>query len=188
VRLGLKHVVLTSVTRDDLPDGGAGQFARSIQAIRMRLPNVTIEVLVPDFQGSTGALEKVFAARPDVFNHNIETVERLTSQVRDGAGYSRSLDVLAQAKQSGFVTKSGIMVGLGETCGEVLQTMSDLRNSGCDMLTIGQYLRPTKGQMKVAEYVHPIVFDWFAELGKTLGFVSVKAGPLIRSSYHARAN
>ena len=184
-RLGLNHVVLTSVTRDDLPDGGAGQFALTIQAIRRRLPRATVEVLVPDFGGSLSALATVIAARPDVFNHNVETVERLSARVRARATYRRSLAVLAWAKQHGLTTKSGLMVGLGETCGEVIETMRDLRRAGCDILTIGQYLQPTGRQLAVADHVHPVVFAWYREVGQSLGFREVVAAPLVRSSYRA---
>ena len=183
--MGLHHVVLTSVTRDDLPDGGAGQFALTIQAVRRRLPGATVEVLVPDFNGSLVALGAVVAAQPDVFNHNVETVEWLSDRVRAKAEYRRSLAVLAWAKQRGLTTKSGLMVGLGETCGEVIETMRDLRRAGCDILTIGQYLQPTGHQLEVADHVHPVVFAWYRDVGLTLGFQSVLADPLVRSSYHA---
>lgn len=184
-RLGLHHVVLTSVTRDDLPDGGASQFALTIQAVRRRLPGATVEVLVPDFGGSLSALGTVAAAQPDVFNHNVETVERLSNRVRAKAEYRRSLAVLAWAKQCGLTTKSGLMVGLGETCGEVIETLRDLRRAGCDILTIGQYLQPTSQQIEVADHVHPVVFAWYREVGQALGFQLVMAEPLVRSSYHA---
>jgi len=185
VRLGLQHVVLTSVTRDDLPDGGAGHFAAAIQAIRDRLPQTTVEVLVPDFGGALAALDRVIAVRPDVFNHNIETVERLSRQVRAKAEYHRSLGVLAYAHQHGLVVKSGLMLGMGERCGEVVDAMRDLRRAGCQILTLGQYLQPTDHQLPVTEYIHPELFDWYAEVGHTLGFRRVIAGPLVRSSYHA---
>jgi lipoic acid synthetase len=184
-RLGLQHVVLTSVTRDDLPDGGAGQFALTIRAIRNRLPGATVEVLVPDFNGSLAALGTVADAQPDVFNHNVETVERLSGRVRAKAEYRRSLAVLAWAKQRGLTTKSGLMVGLGETCGEVIEAMRDLRRAGCDILTIGQYLQPTIHQLEVADHVHPVVFAWYRDVGQALGFQTVLADPLVRSSYHA---
>jgi len=184
-RLGLRHVVLTSVTRDDLPDGGAGQFALTLRAIRNRLPGATVEVLVPDFNGSLAALDTVADAQPDVFNHNVETVERLSGRMRAKAEYRRSLAVLAWAKQRGLTTKSGLMVGLGETCGEVIETMRDLRRAGCDILTIGQYLQPTVHQLEVADHVHPVVFAWYREVGQALGFQTVLADPLVRSSYHA---
>jgi len=184
-RLGLRHVVLTSVTRDDLPDGGAGHFALTIQALRRRLPGVTVEVLIPDFAGSLSALSTVADAQPDVFNHNLETVERLSSQVRARANYRRSLAVLSWARRRGLTTKSGLMVGLGETCGEVISAMRDLRRAGCELLTLGQYLQPTERQLAVAHYVHPIVFAWYREIGQSMGFRKVIAGPLVRSSYHA---
>jgi lipoic acid synthetase len=178
-------VVLTSVARDDLPDGGAHHFAVTIRSVRQRLPQATIEVLVPDFGGSLQALTTVTNARPDVFNHNVETVARLSDRVRAKAKYKRSLAVLDWAKQRGLATKSGLMVGLGETCGEVVDTMRDLRQAGCDIVTIGQYLQPTLRQLDVVEYVHPIVFAWLQEVGESLGFRAVAAGPLVRSSYHA---
>jgi lipoic acid synthetase len=184
-RLELRHVVLTSVTRDDLPDGGASQFALTIQAVRRRLPGVTVEVLIPDLGGSLAALATVADARPDVFNHNVETVARLAGRVRSKANYRRSLAVVAWAKHRGLTTKSGLMVGLGETCGEVIETTRDLRRAGCDILTIGQYLQPTERQLAVASYVHPAVFDWYREVGESMGFRKVEAGPLVRSSYHA---
>jgi lipoic acid synthetase len=184
-RMGLHHVVITSVTRDDLPDGGAGQFALTIQIIRDRMPGTTVEVLVPDFRGSLSALDTVTAAGPDVFNHNVETVERLSNKVRAKADYNRSLAVLAWAKQRGMTTKSGLMVGLGETCGEVIDTMRDLRRAGCDILTIGQYLQPTSRQIPVTDHVHPVVFAWFRAVGRSMGFQTVLSNPLARSSYHA---
>lgn len=186
-RLGLRHVVLTSVSRDDLSDGGAGQFALTIKALRHRLPAATIEVLVPDFSGSLSALETVAAAGPDVLNHNVETVERLSARVRAKADYGRSLAVLTWAKQRGLTTKSGLMVGLGETCAEVMQTMRDLRRARCDILTIGQYLQPTSRQLPVVDHVHPAVFAWYREVALSMGFHAVEAAPLVRSSYHADA-
>jgi lipoic acid synthetase len=185
VRMGLQHVVLTSVTRDDLPDGGASHFALTVRTIRHRSPCTTVEVLIPDFCGSLAALDTMAAAAPDVFNHNVETVERLSPTVRSRAGYRRSLAVLAWAGQRGLTTKSGLMVGLGETCGEVIDTMRDLRRAGCHILTIGQYLRPTDLQLPVADYVHPVMFAWYREVGRSMGFHTVAAGPLVRSSYHA---
>ncbi len=184
-QLQLQHIVLTSVTRDDLPDGGARQFALTIKAIRRRLPRATVEVLVPDFNGSLAALGIVVNANPDVFNHNVETVERLSARVRAKAEYRRSLAVLTWAKQRGLTTKSGLMVGLGETCGEVIETMRDLRRAGCDILTIGQYLQPTNRQLEVVEHIHPAVFAWYRDVGQKLGFQAVLADPLVRSSYHA---
>ncbi len=184
-RLGLRHVVVTSVARDDLADGGAAHFAATIRELRHRLPGAVVEVLVPDFGGSLSALETVAAARPDLFNHNIETVERLTGQVRGRADYRRSLGVLAWAKKRGLTTKSGLMVGLGESCGEVIEAMRDLRRAGCDLITIGQYLQPTPRQLDVAEYVHPTVFGWYRDVARTLGFREVASAPLVRSSYRA---
>lgn len=184
-RLGLCHVVITSVARDDLADGGAGQFAATIQAIRGRLPGATIEVLVPDFGGSLASMETVAAAAPDLFNHNLETVERLSDGVRTKASYRRSLDVMAWANRRGLVTKSGLMVGLGETCEEVIDAMRDLRHAGCDILTIGQYLQPTPHQLEVADHIHPTVFAWYRDVAEALGFRGMAISPLARSSYHA---
>lgn len=187
VRLGLDHVVVTSVTRDDLPDGGAGQFAETIEAVRRRLPRSTVEVLIPDFAGSCAALERVLAAEPDVLNHNLETVPRLYARVRPGADYRRSLGVLAYARTRGkrVKTKSGLMLGLGECATEVLQVLQDLRRAGCDMLTLGQYLQPTDRQLPVARYVPPDEFQGYQDRAEQMGFRSVAAGPLVRSSYHA---
>ncbi|MGE5619161.1 MAG: lipoyl synthase [Sphingomonadaceae bacterium] len=184
-RLGLRHVVVTSVARDDLPDGGAGLFAATIRAIRRRLPEAIVEVLVPDFGGSQSALESVADARPDVFNHNLETVERLSGSVRARASYRRSLGVLAWARRRGLKTKSGLMVGLGERCGEVVDAMRDLRRVGCDLLTIGQYLQPSPRQQEVVDYIHPAVFDWYREVALAMGFQGVASSPLVRSSYRA---
>lgn len=183
--LNLQHVVITSVTRDDLADGGAAHFAETIRAIRNRLPGAVIEVLVPDFCGSLRALEVVAAARPDILNHNVETVARLTPLVRASASYRRSLGVLRWARGRGLVTKSGFMVGLGETCGEVIDTMRDLRWMGVSILTIGQYLQPTSRQLEVSDYVHPALFEWYREIAETMGFRKVVSAPLVRSSYHA---
>jgi len=190
-RLALRHVVITSVTRDDLPDGGAGHFARTIRAVRRRLPKAVIEVLTPDFQGSTAAVETVLAARPDIFNHNVETVQRLYPTVRPEADYRRSLDVLAYAKRRAVEgnlalhTKSGLMVGLGETADEVRECLADLRRAGCDMLTIGQYLAPSPEHVPVARFVDPDEFAaWEAE-ARAMGFKAVAAGPFVRSSYQA---
>ena len=185
--LGLSHVVVTSVTRDDLPDGGAGHFAATIRALRRELPAASIEVLVPDFRGDPDALEQVLAAGPDVLNHNLETVPRLYPGVRPQADYRRSLEVLRRAKQrrpSGL-TKSGLMVGLGETSDEVRVVMEDLRGVECDLLTIGQYLRPSRAHLPVSEYVLPETFERYRQQGEALGFAGVQAGPLVRSSFHA---
>lgn len=185
--LGLKYVVITSVTRDDLPDGGADHFARCIEALRSEIPNVSVEVLTPDFRGDPAALEKVLAAGPDVFNHNVETVPRLYSLVRPQADYRRSLDVLRRARQLAKrgAVKSGLMVGLGETPSEVLQVMSDLRAAGCDLVTIGQYLRPSRDHLPVREYVSPGRFEYYRLEGEKAGFAAVSSGPLVRSSYNA---
>lgn len=183
--LALRHVVVTSVTRDDLPDGGAGQFALTIKAIRDNISGILIEVLTPDFRGDEGALDTVLEARPDIFNHNLETVPSLYSIVRPQAGYRRSLDVLTRSKKAGLITKSGIMVGLGERPGEVREVLSDLKNSGVDAVTIGQYLRPTRANLEVVEYVEPGVFKEYEEYGLSIGLRHVYSGPFVRSSYNA---
>ena len=185
--LALEHVVITSVDRDDLADGGAGQFARSIEAIRRLRPETTIEVLTPDFRRKPTALETVLAAAPDVFNHNLETVPRLYRRVRPGADYRHSLDLLARAKRlrPEAFTKSGIMVGLGEEDDEVLAVMDDLRAADVDFLTVGQYLRPTPRHARVERYWRPDEFDRLAEEARRRGFLLVSATPLTRSSYHA---
>ncbi|MCS7198124.1 MAG: lipoyl synthase [Candidatus Bipolaricaulota bacterium] len=187
-RWGLDYVVLTSVCRDDLPDGGAEHFAQTIQAIKQKAPTTLVEVLIPDFRGDINALEKVVSARPDVIGHNIETVERLTSKVRDRrATYRQSLTVLENVKKLDPTryTKSSLMVGLGETDAEILQTMRDLRAVGVDFLTIGQYLRPSPRHIEVIEYVHPEKFARWKEIGEAMGFRYVASGPLVRSSYRA---
>ncbi len=186
-RLGLKHVVVTSVDRDDLDDGGARHFARTITAIRTATPETTIEVLTPDFRDKPGAPEAVIAAGPDVFNHNLETVPRLYRAVRPGARYEGSLKLLAAAKTLSptVFTKSGIMVGLGEDKAEVLQVMDDLRAANVDFLTIGQYLQPTPKHIAVARFVEPAEFDDYRAIGLEKGFLVVAATPLTRSSYHA---
>jgi lipoic acid synthetase len=185
--LGLKHMVVTSVDRDDLDDGGAGQFALCIESLRQLAPGTTIEVLTPDFRHKDGALEVVIGARPDVFNHNLETVPRLYPTIRPGARYFHSLRLLERAKEldSTLFTKSGLMVGLGEEPGEINQVMDDLRSAGVDFLTIGQYLQPTSRHAAVARYVRPEEFDGFRRLGLAKGFLVVAASPLTRSSYHA---
>jgi lipoic acid synthetase len=186
-RLGLRHAVITSVTRDDLPDGGAAVFADTIRQIRRLSPTTSVEVLVPDFQGSRQALAMLMAARPDILNHNLETVRRLYPRVRPKAVYERSLELLAGAKslEPTIPTKSGLMVGLGETGQELLQAMADLAGAGCGILTIGQYLQPSPRQLPVARYYGPQEFRELAEEGQRLGFRHVEAGPLVRSSYHA---
>jgi len=185
-RLGLKHVVVTSVTRDDLPDGGAGHFARVIRAVRDRRPGAAVEVLVPDFQGDADAVDTVLDARPDVFNHNVETVARLYPAARPRADYRRSLDVLARAAaRGGVAVKSGLMAGLGETPAEVLGVMRDLRAAGCELVTIGQYLAPTGAHLPVARFVPPPEFDRWRRAALGMGFTAVAAGPFVRSSYRA---
>ena len=185
--LALKHVVITSVTRDDLPDGGADHFARTIQAVHKTSPKTTIEVLTPDFQGDHSCLDTVCHAHPDVFNHNIETTRRLTPEIRSGADYDRSLAVLAYVSSlpAAPTVKSGFMLGLGETTDEITQALTDLRASGVSMLTIGQYLRPSKANREVERYYRPEEFDAIAAQARQLGFVHVAAGPFVRSSYHA---
>ena len=185
--MGLRFAVITSVNRDDRPDGGAELFAYTIQAIRSRIPGCGVEVLIPDFQGNHTAVETVMQAAPDVLNHNTETVPRLYRQVRLGARYERSLDVLRYAKQigPGCPTKSGLMLGLGETPDEVLQVMRDLRDHGVDILTLGQYLRPSPKHLPIARYVPPAEFAEFRRAGEAMGFAHVESGPLVRSSYHA---
>ena len=187
-RLGLKHVVITSVARDDLQDEGASQFVEVIRAVRAAVPEITVETLVPDFHGRTELLMHVLdAGRPDVFAHNIETIERLSGLVRPQAGYRRSLDVLGFAASWGGhrLVKSGLMVGLGETAEELRQTFDDLRQTGVTHLTIGQYLRPTAGHLPVMEYVSPERFREYERLAYGAGFAWVKSGPFVRSSYHA---
>ncbi len=186
--LGLKYAVLTSVTRDDLPDGGASPFAATIEALRRRIPGIRVEALIPDFGGDLGALELVLSAKPDVLNHNIETTEALYPAIRrPAAGYRRSLEVLRGAKERGFATKSGMMVGLGETRDDLFRTFRDLREVRCDLLTIGQYLRPTAAQAPVARYYPPGEFAALKALASAEGFPGVEAGPFVRSSYHAQA-
>jgi lipoic acid synthetase len=185
--IGLKYVVITSVTRDDLPDGGAGHFAKTISEVRKRLPAARIEVLTPDFNGDTGALRVVLGAGPDVFNHNVETVGRLYPHVRPQAVYRRSLSVLKQAKTIApdILIKSGFMLGLGEDQGEVLELLKDLRLAGCDLVTIGQYLRPTRDNIPVVEYIRPEVFAFLRVKALDMGFTYVASGPLVRSSMNA---
>jgi lipoyl synthase len=186
-RLGLRHVVVTSVDRDDLADGGAAQFVATIKALRKHAPETTVEVLTPDFREKAGALEAVVNARPDVFNHNLETVPRLYPAIRPGARYFHSLKILDQAKQidGTIFTKSGIMVGLGEEKTEIMQVMDDLRTAGVDFLTIGQYLQPTPKHAGVDRFVTPEEFDEFKSIGLAKGFLLVASTPLTRSSYHA---
>nr|MBO2502616.1 lipoyl synthase [Thermoanaerobacterales bacterium] len=185
-RMGLGFAVVTAVARDDLPDGGAGAFAATIAAIRRRTPGVEVEVLIPDCKGDEEALGTIFDARPDVLNHNVETVPRLQRAVRPSAGYARSLAVLARAKEAGLTTKSGLIVGMGETDDEVLSTLADLRAVGVDIVTIGQYLRPTTHHLPVARWVDPATFARYKEAGEAMGIPHVESSPLTRSSYHAR--
>lgn len=185
--LALKHVVITSVTRDDLPDGGAGHFALTIKALRLAVPGVTVEALAPDFGGSVEALAALLRESPAVLNHNVETVPRLYSLVRPGADYRRSIGLLQKAKSfyPGLLTKSGLMVGLGESFGEVLAVMMDLLEAGCDFLTVGQYLAPSESHHPVAEYITPAMFQAYRLKGEALGFKHVASGPLVRSSFEA---
>ena len=185
-RLGLRHVVITSVTRDDLPDGGADHFYRCILAVRART-GAAVEVLTPDFLGSLAAVERVLEARPEVYNHNLETVPRLYKKVRGRADYRRSLDLLAHVKRHApaTVTKSGLMLGLDETTEELLDVLADLRAVACGTLTLGQYLAPTLKHLRVVRYVPPREFDRLGELARSLGFQQVASGPFVRSSYHA---
>ena len=186
-RLGLGYAVVTSVNRDDQADGGSHIFARTIQEIRSRVPGCKVEVLIPDFRGDWKALDVVLAARPDVLNHNTETVPRLYRQVRKGALYERSLELLRRSKQShpDIPTKTGMMLGLGETREEVLATMVDLAAQGTDILTLGQYLQPTRDHLPVVRFVHPDEFARLKCLGMNMGFKHIESGPLVRSSYHA---
>jgi lipoic acid synthetase len=183
--LGLKHCVVTSVTRDDLPDGGAEFWAATIRKIKELNPNTTIETLIPDFNANEKLVQIVTDARPDVISHNLETVQRLTPKIRSTARYDRSLKTIRLISEAGIVSKSGIMVGLGETEKEVLQTMDDLRNVGCKVLTIGQYLQPDSNLYPVQEYIKPEVFAFYKTEGLKRGFSFVESGPLVRSSYHA---
>jgi lipoic acid synthetase len=188
-QLKLQHVVITSVTRDDLPDEGAGHFARCIEATRSELPHATIEVLVPDFHARRELIEVVCKAAPEVYNHNTETVARLQKRIRPGARYHRSLDVLRIVKETDptIKSKSGLMVGLGETKNELVQAFEDLRSVGCELLTVGQYLRPGDGRLPVEKYYLPAEFDELAGIARALGFVGVASGPFVRSSYFAEA-
>ena len=183
--LGLRHAVITSVNRDELEDGGAWIFAETIRHIRRLVPACAVEVLIPDFEGNDAALAAVVAEKPDILNHNIETVRRLFPSIRPQGKYERSLTLLDRAKRMGAWTKSGLIVGMGETNEEVRGVMRDLRTVGCDIMTIGQYLRPTKQHLPVTRYYHPDEFAAFKAEGLSLGFSHVESGPLVRSSYHA---
>ncbi|OGV37526.1 MAG: lipoyl synthase [Lentisphaerae bacterium GWF2_49_21] len=187
-KMNLGYVVVTSVTRDDLPDGGASQFADTIRRLRKEIPGVKVEVLTPDFRGNTASLEKVIDAGPDVFNHNLETVERLTKEIRSGANFSRSLKVLEKAYTLGkgrVAIKSGIMAGLGETDSEIEETIREIRRTGAEMLTVGQYLPPSVKHRPLNRYVTPATFEKWRRFAEKLGFKNVASGPLVRSSYHA---
>ena len=186
-RMGLRYAVVTSVNRDDQPDGGAAIFARTIEEIRRRVPGCKVEVLIPDFRGVWSALETVITAQPDVLNHNMETVPRLYRRVRKGAVYERSLELLRRARSlaPATPTKTGMMLGLGETREEVLEAMKEIRAQGAHILTLGQYLQPTPEHLPIERYVHPDEFAEFKRAGEQMGFKHVEAGPLVRSSYHA---
>ncbi|HUN66858.1 MAG TPA: lipoyl synthase [Bacteroidota bacterium] len=183
--LGVRHAVITSVNRDELPDGGAQIFAETIRRIREENRGTTVEVLIPDFKGDETALEIVLAAFPDILNHNTETVPRLYHEVRPQAVYGRSVQLLDRAKKRGFTTKTGLMLGIGEREEEVMEVMRDLRGVGCDILTLGQYLQPTKNHLPVDRFVHPDEFARLKDAGFRMGFRHVESGPLVRSSYHA---
>jgi lipoic acid synthetase len=184
-QMKLKHVVITSVDRDELPDKGAGLFALTIRKVRKALPEASIEVLIPDFRGDASCLRLVLAEKPDVLNHNVETISRLYRTVRPQAVYQESLELIKRAAQAGFFTKSGFMVGLGETDDEVLELIRDLKQFDVRFITIGQYLQPTKKHLPVERYVHPDQFLEYARFAKSIGVEKVQAGPLVRSSYHA---
>ncbi len=183
--MGVKHAVITSVDRDDLKDGGAEIWAQTVRAIRYKSPGTTLETLIPDFAGKWENLQKIIEVAPEIVSHNLETVRRLTKQVRIQAKYDRSLEVLFRLIKGGMRTKSGVMLGLGETEEEVLETMSDLRQVGVDILTLGQYLQPTPKHLPIAEFIHPEMFDLYKSKGLEMGFRYVESGPLVRSSYHA---
>ena len=186
VALGLAHVVITCVARDDLPDGGASVFAATVEAVRSASPGTAVELLISDMKGERASLAAIFAARPDVLNHNLETVARLQRAARPSAGYARSLSVLGRAKDAGLVTKSGLILGMGETFDEVRAALQDLRAVGVDLVTLGQYLRPTDRHLPIARWWAPAEFDTIRSEAESMGFAHVEAGPLVRSSYHAR--
>jgi lipoic acid synthetase len=183
--MNIKHAVITSVDRDDLPDGGSVIWAETVKSIRKKSPQTTLETLIPDFMGKWDNLQRIIDVAPEIVSHNLETVRRLTKQVRIQAKYDRSLEVLLRLKQGGMKTKSGIMLGLGESKEEVLESMEDLRTVGLDILTLGQYLQPTPKHLPVAEFIHPEIFAELKEMGLQMGFKYVESGPLVRSSYHA---
>ena len=183
--MGLRHAVIPSVTRDDLPDGGADHWAAVVEAVRTQNPDTSIELLIPDLDGRKDLLDIVAASNPDIIGHNVETVERLTPLIRNKARYEISLTTIRNISKAGIVAKSGIMLGLGETESEVLETLDDLRENGCEIVTLGQYLQPTRNHWPVAEYVTPAKFEWYAEEARKRGFGFVASGPLVRSSYMA---
>lgn len=183
--LGLKHIVVTSVDRDDLEDCGAGHWAKLIRTLKREVPGLTMEVLIPDFKGRTELLDMVIAEKPDIISHNLETVRRLTPEVRTFATYDNSLNVLRYIASKGIRTKSGLMLGLGETRDEILRTMDDLLSVGCQIMTIGQYLQPTKNHYPLQEYIHPDTFAEYGRIGKEKGFRHIESAPMVRSSYHA---
>lgn len=183
--LKLKHVVITSVDRDDVKDLGASHWVKVIRAVKAENPDTTMEVLIPDFQGKEELVQQIIDAAPEVISHNLETVRRLSAGVRSRATYEISLEVIRQVAAAGIVAKSGIMLGLGENREEILQTMDDLRTAGCQVMTIGQYLQPTTKNIEVKEYIHPDVFEEYKSIGLNKGFRFVESGPLVRSSYHA---
>jgi lipoic acid synthetase len=183
--MGVKHAVVTSVDRDDLPDGGSEHWAKTVSSIREFNPETTLETLIPDFQGKHDQIDKIIEVHPEIVSHNIETVERLSKQVRVQASYKRSMEVLAYLTKAGMKTKSGIMCGMGETQEEIIQTLTDLRTAGVSIVTLGQYMQPTPRHLKVVEYVHPDTFDAYKKIGEELGFSYIESGPLVRSSYHA---
>jgi lipoic acid synthetase len=183
--MGVKHAVITSVDRDDLRDGGSEIWAQTVRAIRQKSPGTTLETLIPDFAGKWDNLERIIEVAPEIVSHNLETVRRLTKAVRIQAKYDRSLEVLFRLKKGGMRTKSGVMLGLGETEEEIIETMEDLRAVDVDILTLGQYLQPTPKHLPIAEFVTPEKFEKYKELGRKMGFRYVESGPLVRSSYHA---
>ncbi|MDR0687103.1 MAG: lipoyl synthase [Prevotellaceae bacterium] len=183
--LRLRHAVITSVDRDDLPDLGAQHWVKVIQAVKAENPGTTMEALIPDFQGKKELVSLILEARPEVVSHNLETVRRLSRSIRSRATYETSLEVIRQVAASGITAKSGIMLGLGEAREEIIETMDDLRQAGCSVMTIGQYLQPSKANVAVAEYVPPEAFEEYGRIGKEKGFAHVESGPLVRSSYHA---
>ena len=186
-RMNLRHVVITAVARDDLTDGGAEHFRKTIEAVRARNPGIVVEVLVPDFNDDDAAIAAVLRGEPEIFNHNLETVRRLTPRVRSRATYERSLTVLRKAKERrpNMFSKSGLMLGLGETETELMEAMDDLRNANCDILTLGQYLQPTLKHLPVVEFITPSKFEEYGQRARELGFAHVASGPMVRSSYHA---